>query len=57
MDFHVSKFQNALKHDIGEAQGFLGGLQLDEIDAANWFLMLSMAREASNGQLRPVKSH
>ena len=27
-----------------EARGFLGGLKLDEIEAANSFLMLRMAR-------------
>ena len=37
---------------LGEARAGLGGLKLDEIDAANSFLMLPMAR---NGQLRPVK--
>ena len=34
-----------------EAQGGLGGLKLDEIDAANSFLMLPMAR---NGLKWPV---
>ena len=38
---------------LGEAQGGLGGLKLDEIDAANSFLMLPMAR---NGFKWPVKT-
>ena len=38
---------------LGEAQGGLGGLKLDEIDAANSFLMLPMAR---NGFKWPVIS-
>ena len=38
---------------LGEAQGGLGGLKPDEIDAANSFLMLPMAR---NGFKRPVKT-
>ena len=37
----------------GEAQEGLGGLKLDEIDAANSFLMLPMAR---NGLKWPVKT-
>ena len=42
MDFH-----------FGEAQGGLGGLNLDEIDAANSFLRLPMAR---NGLEWPFKT-
>ena len=44
---------------LGEARGGLAGLKLDEIDAANSFLMLPMARNASkwpvNTSFRPVK--
>ena len=42
------------------ARGALGGLKLDEIDAANSFLMLLMARNGLKwpfkGHLRPVKN-
>ena len=39
---------------LGEARGCLGGLKLDEIDAANSFPMLLRAR---NGFEWPVKTH
>ena len=38
---------------LGEAREGLGGLKLDEIEAANSFLMLLMAR---NGLKWPVKT-
>ena len=39
---------------LGEARGGLGGFKLNEIDAANSFLMLPMAR---NGFKWPVKTN
>ena len=40
-----------------KAPGGLGGLKLDEIDAANSFLMLPMARNGSTWPfIRPVKN-
>ena len=44
---------NRPKMALGEARGDLGGPKLDEIDAANSFLMLPMAR---NGFKWPVIS-
>ena len=45
---------------LGEARGGLEGLKLDEIDAANSFLMLPMARNALSwpilNQLFPSKT-
>ena len=41
------KLVKSLCLPLGEARGGLGGLKLDEIDAANSFLMLPMARNSS----------